>query len=266
MSGFTLHEQDGLQWLTADLISARHAFTTRTGGVSEGVFESLNLGGNRGDAPEAVLENHRLLSDALGFDTAQAVRLDQVHGASVHLARPGDARLPFGPGVCPADAVITTTPGLPVLVLIADCVPVLLHDAAAGVAAAVHCGWRSSVADILGETIARMQQQGASLPNLHAAVGPAIGLCCFETGPEVYEALCAWLGTDTADAYARAVPETGKYMIDLPGANRARLLQLGLDPAHIAHSGICTRCHPDLFWSHRRCGTQRGTQAAIIML
>ena len=264
MSGFTLHSRNGLQWLTADVLPARHLFTTRTGGVSRGIYESLNLGGSRGDEPQAVLENWRRLSDAVGFDLTRAVRVNQVHGATVHVACAGQAVGPLGPGVCEADAIVTAQPGLPVLVLIADCVPVLLHDPQAGVGAAAHCGWRSATADILGKTFEAMERLGARRERLCAAVGPAIGPCCFETGPEVHEALLDWLGTDEELARPAAAP--GKYLLDLPGANRLRLLQLGLRPEHVALRRECTRCNPARYWSHRRSGAARGTQAAILVL
>lgn len=264
MSGFTLHSKNGLEWLTAEILPARHLFTTRAGGVSRGVFESLNLGGSRGDEPAAVLENWRRLSEAAGVDLTRAVRVSQVHGAAVHIARAGEQTGPLGPGVCEADAIVTDTPGLPVLVLIADCVPVLLHDPEAGVGAAAHCGWRSATADILGRTVAEMERLGARRERLRAAVGPAIGPCCFETGPEVYAALTDWLGGDGGLARPAAAP--GKYLLDLPGANRARLLQLGLRPEHVALRRECTRCNPARYWSHRRCGAARGTQAAILVL
>lgn len=264
MSGFTLHSKNGLEWLTADILPVRHLFTTRVGGVSRGVYESLNLGGSRGDEPEAVQENWRRLSEAVGIDLTRAVRVSQVHGTTVHIAHAGEQTGPFGPGVCQADAIVTAEPGLPILVLIADCVPVLLYDEQAGVGAAAHCGWRSATADILGKTVAEMERLGARRERLRAAIGPAIGPCCFETGPEVHAAMLDWLGSDEGLARPAAAP--GKYLLDLPGANRTRLLQLGLRPEHVALRRECTRCNPTRYWSHRRCGADRGTQAAILVL
>ena len=266
MQGFTEHGESGPVYLTASVLPCRHAFTTRFGGVSEGVYESLNLGEHRGDDPEKVRENYRRLCAALGVPLSSLVFSRQVHGSAVRVVTEADRHELFAPVPYEADALVTNRMGLTLTVFTADCVPVLLLDPDAGVAAAVHCGWRSSVKDILGGALEAMRALGARAENVRAAIGPAIGGCCFETGPEVPEAVRSWLGGD-AGAFLRpreGIP--GKYLVDLKGANRRRLLQLGLADGHIAVSPDCTMCRPEKYWSHRVTKGVRGSQAALIAL
>lgn len=262
---FTEHTHtNGVRYLTAPTISARHAFTTRIGGVSEGYLAGLNLGSNRGDVPERVFENYRLLGEATGIDVRRMAFTKQVHGNTVRTVTEADVHV-FGTAVpYAADGLVTNVPGLALICFTADCVPVLLCDGAAGVVAAVHCGWRSSVADIPGSAIAAMTALGAAPERICAAIGPAISRCCFEVGGEVIAAAERWLGADAAGLYT--ADPSGKYHLDLKGANARRLLQLGLREENIAVSGACTMCAPETFWSHRYTKGQRGTQGALIVL
>ncbi|MBD9242770.1 MAG: laccase domain-containing protein, partial [Clostridiales bacterium] len=146
---FPLHAQHGAAYLTAPNIPARHAFSTRLGGVSTGVLESLNLSVRRGDTPENVRENWRRLGAAAGLDLTRAVYAQQVHSANVRIAHAADAQPPEMEPRFTCDGFVTNEPDVPLAVFMADCLPALLHDPAAGVIGAVHCGWRGSVADIL---------------------------------------------------------------------------------------------------------------------
>lgn len=246
-----------------------HGFSTRLGGVSTGVFESLNLGRlDRGDDPACVAENWRIFGAACGIGTARFVHGRQVHGNTVKIAGPQDAHgiLEKGFGDDGADGYVTSIPGVPLAVFTADCVPLLMHEPEAGVAAAVHCGWRPTAADIEGEAIGKMRSLGARPERICAAVGPCIRACCFQTGPEVVRAMEALLGGDT-DGLVRADPsDEEKFLLDLPGVVRRRLEQLGVPAENIDDVSECTRCHPEKYWSHRRHGERRGSQASIIML
>ena len=146
---FPLHAARGAAYLTAPNIAARHAFSTRLGGVSTGVLESLNLSVRRGDTPENVRENWRRLGAAAGLDLTRGVYAQQVHSAEVRIAHAADAQPPELEPRFACDGFVTNEPGVPLAVFMADCLPALLHDPAAGVIGAVHCGWRGSVADIL---------------------------------------------------------------------------------------------------------------------
>ena len=256
---------NGVVYMTAPVIRARHAFTTRFGGVSGGYLASLNLGENRGDTPENVRENYRRLGAALGADLSRMAFTRQVHGAAVRTVTKADARELFTPFGYEADGLVTNEPGLALICYTADCVPVLLCDAENGVIGAVHCGWRSSVADILKNAVEAMRALGAEAERICAAIGPAIGYCCFEVGGEVVEAARDYVGE--LSGLVRAHGERkDKFYLDLRAANARRLEQLGVRGENIAVSEECTVCLHDKYWSHRYTKGDRGAQGAVIVL
>lgn len=257
---------NGVPLVLSSLIPVRHGFTTRQGGVSRGEWASLNLGENRGDDPDCVRENYRRVAGAIGFDAEKLVFTRQVHGKTVRYAAPADSRVPYSPIPYECDGLYTDVKDLPILCFTADCVPVLLCDPKAGTAAAVHCGWRSTVQDILGEAVGKLTSLGSDPADIRAAIGPAIGACCFEVGADVTGAMQDWLGADAAQFFREKPGAAGKYLADLRSADRHRLLTLGLRPEHIDVSTACTMCLPDQYWSHRATGGRRGAQAAFIVL
>lgn len=261
---FIEKRQGELVYMASSLIAAPHAFTTRFGGVSRGDFATLNLGSNRGDDPEAVRENYRRVCALMGTDENGCVVTKQVHGNEVRLVTGADRHTCLSAVPYEADGVVTGEKDLPLMCFTADCVPVLLWDGEDRAAAAVHCGWRSSVADILGRAVEQMEALGARPENIRAALGPAIGRCCFETHEDVPRAVEQYLGGDTEGLFD-PLPG-GKFLVDLRGANARRLRQLGLTPEHIDISGECTVCSHDKYWSHRYTKGRRGSQAAVIML
>lgn len=262
-SDFTQLNINGLVLMTAPGIDTPHAFTTRLGGVSGGIYASLNLGENRGDGPENVAENFRRLRAALGIGRLAFTR--QVHGSLVRAVTSADAREPGDPPAPEADGLVTAEPGLGLIVFIADCIPILFHDPVGRVIGAAHAGWRGTVADIAGETVRKMAELGSNPADIHAAIGPGIGACCFETGPEVPEAVTAALGPAGAE-FIDDGRAPGKFHVDLKGVNRALLIRAGLEPENIDVSQECTMCRPFKYWSHRYTKGQRGSQAAVIVL
>lgn len=250
--------------MQSEKLAMRHGFTTRFGGVSTGPLESLNLGFNRGDDPENVLSNYQRICSWLGTGLNDCAITAQVHGNEVRVVTSADKHV-WGTDIpYDADGIVTAERGLPIFCFAADCIPVLLCDSAAGVAGAVHCGWRSSVADILKVAIEKMEMLGASRGNIHAALGPAIGACCFETDSDVVDAVNMYLNNDTDGLFA---PKAGgKTLIDLRGANKRRLLQLGLSEDNIDVSDECTYCSNRKYWSHRYTKGVRGTQGAVIII
>ena len=251
--------------MTSDKIKARHAFSTRLGGVSRGMFESLNLAESRGDDEDAVRENYRRLSCAAGIDLARCAFTRQVHGGQVRIADVRDAHELFSQVPYEADGLVTRERGLALICFTADCAPLLMCDAKNGVIAAIHCGWRPTAADIVGEAIKKMRAAGAEPESVTAAVGPAIGACCFEVGEEVVGAMRSLLGGEYP--LWREKPDVpGKFLLDLRGVVRERLLQLGVPPENIDISDECTVCRCDRYWSHRATQGHRGTQAAVIAL
>ena len=261
---FIENNKDGLVYMSSDIIAARHAFTTRLGGVSQGDFASLNLGANRGDDPAAVKENYRRLCAFMGVGIDGMAVTKQVHGSTVRVVTETDRHRCLGPVPYEADGIVTRVKGLPILCMVADCVPVLLWDGENGVAGAIHCGWRSSVADILKNALEHMQALGAEAPRVRAAIGPSIGACCFETDDDVPRAIDRYLAGDTAGLFTRR-PD-GKTLVDLAAGNARRLLQLGVKPENIDISTECTMCSHEKYWSHRYTRGRRGSQGAVIVL
>ncbi len=253
-----------LPLLRSDVVGAPfvHGFTTRAGGVSAPPFESLNLGGKWGDGPAAVSENRRRLARAVGGPIAVA---RQVHGTTVVRVRADDDRAAIAS--TEADALCTDAPGVVLGVFVADCVPALLVDPRTGAVAAAHAGWRGTVAGVLPAAVRALAAEfGARPGDLRAALGPAIGPCCFEVGPEVVAAF----ETLVPDAHARGIvlPSPrgvpGKAHVDLKAANRLLLERAGLDPGAIDAGPECTHCDRVRFYSFRRDGNATGQLMGVV--
>ncbi len=262
---FIEQNRGGVVFMSSKLIAVPHAFSTRFGGVSEGVFSSLNLGVNRGDAPENVVENYRRFCAAVGMHEDRMVFSHQVHGTAVRVAAPEDIHIPGVPEPYDADGLVTAKRGLALVIFSADCIPVLLYDPVREAVGACHCGWRGTVMDMAGETVRTMCAQfGCEPQNIRAAIGPGIGRCCFETDDDVANAVYAALGAD-AERFIDG-PEKGKYHIDLKNIDREFLIRAGVRAESIDVSDECTFCKSDKYWSHRATGGVRGSQCSAIML
>ena len=251
-----------LEYLTAEGVAVPHCFTTRFGGVSEGYLSSLNLGIHRGDEPENVRRNYEILGEALGFRAEDLVFTRQTHTDIVRVVDGTNRGEGLFREVEPeCDALVTDTPGVALAAFTADCTPILLHDPVTGAVGAVHAGWRGTVGDIAGNAVRAMTEHfGARPENIRAAIGPNIGLCCFETHADVPDAVREVLGQE---AEAFIVPAGEKFRVDLKGVNAWLLGRAGVE--HIEVSTDCTACQPHRFWSHRRVGNDRGSLAAIIV-
>lgn len=249
-----------------DLPGLRHAFSTRLGGVSSGICESLDLAPNRGDDPANVRENFRRFCAAAGVDPRRMVFSNQVHGDVVRLCTSADGGCgPDRDRNYEADGLITDVPGLPLVVFTADCVPILLCDPVRAVVAAVHAGWRGTALGIVERAVEKMRDvYGCAPEDIRAAIGPSIGPCCFETDPDVPNAMTEAMGA-AALPFIRS-SENGKFFVDLKGLNVRRLERAGLQSGNIDVSAECTACLPDKYWSHRRTQGQRGSMAAVIAL
>jgi YfiH family protein len=257
-------ERRELPLVRSDLIGAPfvHGFTTRAGGVSAPPFDTLNLGGKWGDEPAAVSENRRRLERAMGGPIFTA---RQVHGATVVRVRAGDARAALA-GV-DADGLCSDAPGVVLGVFVADCIPALLVDARTGARAAVHAGWRGTVAGVLPAAVGAMAAEfGARPGDLRVALGPAIGPCCFEVGPEVVAAFEALVPDARARGIVRPSPRSapGKANVDLKAANRLLLERAGVAPEAIDAGPECTRCDRGRFYSFRRDGNATGQLMGVV--
>ena len=259
--------KNGVTFLTTDILSDSgivHGFSTRLGGVSPAPWDSLNLDDRRGDDHANVQENFRRLCAALDMDVRRVVLSRQVHRDDVRVVTTADC----GKGLWrpqdydSADALITAVPGVPLVVFSADCNVILLHDPVRRVVGAAHAGWRGTAAGIAGKTVRAMcETYGCTPADIRAAVGPAIGQCCFETDGDVPEALRRALGRE---AEPFMTWNGRKWHIDLKAVNALWLQKAGVQ--HIDICEDCPCCRTDLYWSHRKTGLQRGEQAALIAL
>jgi polyphenol oxidase len=255
-------QHDGVKWLAAELGDARVAFSTRAGGVSEAPFDLLNLGIVTDDDGAAVVENRMRLARALGLDPARIPIARQVHGAEIIRHDRPQQPSPFsapGSDLPEADGHVVSEPGLAPLVFVADCLPVAIRGP--GGLAMLHCGWRPLAAGIIAKAV--VEVEGAE-----AAIGPGIGPCCYEVGPEVLNAFAS-LGPGIAPAAdgtkSRApVDKSARRHLDLPEVARRLLGEAGVE--RVQSAGLCTSCEEGLFFSHRRDGGRTGRQAGIAWL
>lgn len=288
-SGWKARRASGTEFFQADVLQKLpwlvHGFSTR-------------IGFARWDTPAAVAANRARLLTALGAAKMPLATLRQVHSDAVHVVcaprerQSPDRRLPadFSRAGLPSaagDAAITRHAGVMLAVQTADCVPILLADTKHRVVAAVHAGWRGTLARIAAKTLGRMQQDFGTRPqDVVAAIGPAIGRCCYQVGPEVAQAFASQFSAAAEwfdGPFARLAegeepnplpwltmmppghqPEPERVNLDLRAANRWQLLDAGVAPKRIAVSALCTRCRADLFFSYRREGAGTGRLLAVI--
>lgn len=257
-------KRDTLEYLTADALAGSvHCFSTRFGGVSEGCLASLNLGTHRGDRPENVLENYRILGEAAGFRPEDTVFTRQLHTDIVRRAGRADRGTGlYRPQAEACDGLITDEPDTALVCFGADCATILLYDPVRSAIGAVHSGWRGTAQGIAQKAVEAMTREfGCKPENIRAAIGPSIGQCCFETDGDVPQAMLDALGPE-AEAFIQRRGE--KYHVD-----NKLLCRLWLQRAGVRRIDVCaecTMCRPDRFWSHRVTGGERGSLAAVIML
>lgn len=274
---FSTHDHSGVVTLASSLLDHRqivHGFSTRLGGVSQGIYAAMNLRGSQpleevaADAPENVRENYRRLCAALGADSDRLVLSKQVHQDTVRQVTAEDAgKGLLRPADYTADALVTNVPGMSLMVFSADCIILLLHDPVTGSIGAVHAGWRGTALDLPAKAVAEMGRlYGARPRDIHVAIGPGIGACCFETHDDVPDALRAAFGPGLNFAMFPQPDRPGKWAVDLKAVNAWRLTEAGVPREQIDLCPICTACNTDLFWSHRRTGDRRGVQGGLIGL
>ena len=233
----------------AKLARIRHAFFTRNGGVSQGVYATLNGGVGSDDAPDKVAENRTRMAQALGVTADRLVTPYQIHSPDVVVAN-----APWTHETRPrADAVVTRKPGLAIGVSTADCGPLLFAEPQAGIIGAAHAGWRGAFTGVIESTIAAMETLGAERSRIAVALGPTIRQANYEVGPEFIE---RFLAADAGNArYFGASDRAGHTMFDLTGYIAGRVHRAGI--VNFEDLGLCTFAEPDRFYSYRRT-TQRG--------
>lgn len=267
-----LTEINGIPFITFPALEKipfiRHAFSTRLGGVSTGIYSSMNLNDDRGDDPAAVMENFRLVAKALQTECGRMVLSDQTHTANVRIVTAEDA----GKGLTrdqdyqDVDGMITNVPGLMLVTSHADCVPLFFVDPVHRAIGMTHSGWKGTWKRIGRVTVEKMHTEYGSNPeNIIAVIGPSICRKCYEVGEELLDAFREEFSEEQCQAvFSPGKP--GKYQLDLWEANRLILEEAGLMPEHITVSGLCTSCKSDLLWSHRKTKGQRGGLCAFLEL
>jgi YfiH family protein len=240
-----------LAWATPVPI---HGFMNRAGGISDGPFASMNLASWVGDHPAAVEENWRRWSSS--YPGLRPVFLDQQHGRTVHVIEPSS------PNRWPGDAMVTRARGIALCIFTADCVPILMIDRVHGIAGALHAGWRGTLADIAAQAVRAMAGLGADRKNTEAALGPSIGVCCFE----VEQVLADRFAEQIFGAKQHTKPgRPGKAHLDLRAILTDQLVTAGLDSSRISNVGPCTKCARDRFFSRRAAeGRTTGLQMSFI--
>ena len=263
---FRLVKKDRLCYYTIDSFTesgiVKHCFTTRHGGVSGGVYESMNLRLSSGDSMDNILKNYQIISGEIGIDDKKLVLSKQVHEANIADVTSDDV----GNGIykenrfTSADALVTNETGVPLVTFYADCVPVFLLDTKRKVLALVHSGWKGTVLEISHLTVLHMINKYSSSPeDIIAAIGPSISKCHFEVGEEVGRVFYEHgMGEWVDESFE-------KPHIDLKGCIFSQLTRAGIKKGNITVSDICTFCDED-FYSHRRMGDDRGTMAAFAQL
>ena len=245
-----------------------HGISTRLGGVSEGIYASMNLSYTRGDIPENVTENYSRIADALGVSSGMMVCSSQTHTTNIRIVTLDD----LGKGVTKekdytdVDGLITNIPGVCLVTFYADCVPLLFLDPVRRVIASSHSGWRGTCNRMAEVTIQKMQKEfGCNPKDILVGVGPSICQDCYEVSEDVIDEFKK--SFDESD-YERLFykKENGKYQLNLWEANACILRDSGISPEHISITNVCTCCNPELLFSHRASHGKRGNLAAFLSL
>jgi YfiH family protein len=253
---FSLCTQNGLPYFQIPEIArlgwVQHAFLTRNGGVSLPPFHSLNISLSKGDQAEHVSENKQRIARVFGFHTENLVLLNQMHQDRILVLK---EPLPVLPSLLEYDASITNIPGTFLGIKTADCLPIMIIDFKKRVIAAIHAGRQGTSLGITRQVLRLMKAEfGCSTQDLLVALGPSIGLCCYEVDERVFKPEWEPFATSTGP---------GKWKVDLAQINIAHMKSEGIDEAQIFWINLCTRCHHDLFFSHRK-EVRTGRQLSFI--
>lgn len=242
-----------------------HFITTRSGGTSKAPYDSLNLGLHTDDNHNHVIENRRLLAIETGIEPEKFLYASQVHSGDVKLIDQeaiNTGVLAHNPRT---DATVTNLPGICLMVMVADCVPLLLFDPVKRVSAVIHAGWRGTVQHITSNTVRKMvEHYGCDPLDIIAGIGPSIGACCYEVGMDVCQVVEESFGT--SEGYLVYHKHSSKPHFDLLFANRKQLLDHGLRPQNIENAEICTKCRQDILFSSRASKGITGRFAAGICM
>lgn len=246
----------------------RHFVSTRAGGFSQYPYDSLNLGLHVGDDPDAVLKNRERLAEAVGIPLDQFTIARQIHSGNVKIISDelrGSGGTDQEHAIEGTDAMVTDRPGICLIVLVADCVPLLFFDPAKRAIGVAHAGWRGTLKSIASNTVSAMAEAFGSSPgDIMVGMGPSIGPCCYKVGPDVISQVRG--AFQRGGDYIVNESKDGKGYLDLWKANLEVLLRAGIERKNIEIAGRCTCHEPDLFFSYRRRKGDTGRFAAGIVL
>ena len=245
----------------------KHLFSTRTGGVSEGKFASMNLSYSRNDVRESVTENFRRISK-VGFPVEKMVFSDQVHGTDIRNVFAGDCgkNILSKSDIVGVDGLMTNVPGIVLVTFHADCAPLYFYDKAKNAIALSHAGWRGTLMGIGNITVNEMKAKFGSCPSdILVGIGPSICKNCFEAGAEVADMFIEKFDY-SAEFIANSQTDPNKRFIDLWGINKQILMDSGVLEQNIETPDLCTKCNTDIFYSHRAMGWERGNMAAFLSI
>lgn len=263
---FRLVNKNGVDFYIIDEFEktgvVRHCFSTKNGGVSSGIYKSMNLRMHSEDLRENIEENFRRLFDAADMDLSKSVFSDQIHEDRIYDVTAKDAGkgLIYPSDITGTDGLITAESGIPLVTFYADCVPLFFLDPIKRIAAVSHSGWKGTVKRIGAKTIAKMiDKYGCKAENIIAAIGPSIQVCHFEVGDEVADVFRDEFGADVLEKH-------DKYHVNMQKAIKMQFSECGISDKNIIDSGICTYCNSDILFSHRKTNGRRGNMAAVIQL
>lgn len=245
-----------------------HGFSTRLGGVSTGIYESMNLNFNRGDKEEAVRENFKRFCNSLGVAPESMVFSDQIHEDVIRVVTKEDCGKGYNKesDIKGIDGLITNEPGVTLVTSYADCVPLYFLDPVKSCIGLSHAGWRGTVKRIGPKTVKKMQEVFGCVPSdIIVGIGPSIGQCCFEVSEDVKIEVEKATNHDIIDKIKKNT-DNGKYHIDLWALNAYLLEEAGIKAENIIRTDICTMCHSDILFSHRATNGQRGGLVAMMAL
>lgn len=265
---YNLNEIQDFKYLTFPSLEKHenlfHCFTTRLGGVSEGQFASMNIGFGTGDKEENVSENYKIMAEKLNIKIEDIVETDQTHTNNIRYVTEKDkGRAMKEPDYTDVDGLFTDKKNIALMTFHADCTPLFFYDPVKEVIGMAHAGWRGTLQNIAGEMVkAFINDFNCDAANIKSVIGPSLGSCCFEVDKDVADMFI------TADLkYKDFMKIKGeKYHFDLWEINKYNMIKEGMKESNIEISGLCSKCHNDLLFSHRGQKGKRGLMCGIIMM
>lgn len=265
---YNLNEIQDFKYLTFPSLEKHehlfHCFTTRLGGVSEGQFASMNLGFGTGDKEENVSENYKIMAEKLNIKIEDIVETDQTHTNNIRYVTEKDkGRAMKEPDYTNVDGLFTDKKNIALMTFHADCTPLFFYDPIKEVIGMAHAGWRGTLQNIAGEMVkAFINDFNCDAANIKSVIGPSLGSCCFEVDKDVAD---MFISADKK--YKDFMKIKGeKYHFDLWEINKYNMIKEGMKESNIEISGLCSKCHNDLLFSHRGQKGKRGLMCGIIMM